>query len=367
MVVEDGGAPMIDLDDPTALRRGDPAGMLALVEGLGPMVLEGWEVGAAAAPHLRAPRVVVVAGLGGSGIGGDLLEALLAPTSPVPVLVVKATALPACVDRDALVIACSYSGNTEETLAAFDDATRRQAAVVAVTSGGALAARARAAGVPVVAVRPGLPPRAALPLLFLPMVRLAHHLGLTPIGDADVREAAELLGRLATEWGPSAPTAGNLAKQLATRLSRALPVVYAATPGLAPVAYRWKTQLNENAKRFAVWNRFPEASHNEIEGWQAPPAEAAVVVLRDAEDGVRAAREIGAVRALLARRAGQVDEVWTQGTGRLARVFSLVLLGDFVSVYAALARGVDPTPIAAIAAVKQQVQEALPSQGTSAL
>jgi glucose/mannose-6-phosphate isomerase len=357
---------MIDLDDPTALRRGDPSGMLALVEALGPMVLEGWEAGAAAAPPLRIPRVVVAAGLGGSGIGGDLLEALVAPTSPVPVVVVKAAALPACVDRDALVVACSYSGNTEETLAVFDEAARRGAAVVAITSGGALAARARAAGAPLIAVRPGLPPRAALPLLLVPMLRLAHRLGLAPADDADVQEAAGLLRRLAAEWGPAAPAAANRAKQLAIRLSRALPVVYAATPGLAPVAYRWKTQLNENAKRFAVWNQFPEASHNEVEGWQAPPADAAVVVLRDAEDGARAAREMDAVRALLARQAGQVDDVWTQGEGRLARLLSLILLGDFVSVYAALLRGVDPTPVAAIAAVKRQVQEALPPQGTSA-
>ncbi|MDR7483436.1 MAG: bifunctional phosphoglucose/phosphomannose isomerase [Armatimonadota bacterium] len=356
---------MIDLDDAGVVRRGDPAGMLDLVLRLGPMVPEGWDAGGEVALPARAPRLLAVAGLGGSGIGGDLLEALLAPSSAVPVVVVRATRLPACVDAAALVLACSYSGDTAETLAAFDDALGRKAAVVAITSGGALAARARRGGVPVVAVRPGLPPRAALPLLFLPMLRLASRLGLTPVTDAEVREAAELLGRLAAAWGPSAPTGGNAAKHLAVRLHDALPVIYAATPALAPVAYRWKTQLNENAKLFAIWNRFPEASHNEVEAWPWPPPGAAAVVLRDGEDGARAAREVDAVRRLLAGRVRWVEEVWTQGDGRLARLLSLVLLGDLTSVYAALLRGVDPTPVEAIAAVKRWMQEAPRSQGTS--
>lgn len=356
---------MIDLDDVGALRRGDPAGMLDLVLRFGPMVPEGWDAAATVALPARAPRVLAVAGLGGSGIGGDLLEALLAPSSPVPVIVVRDTRLPACVDAGALVVACSYSGDTGETLAAFDDALGRGAAVVAITSGGALAARARGAGVPVVAVPPGLPPRAALPLLFLPMLRLASRLGCTPVADAEVREAAALLERLAGAWGPSAPADGNAAKQLAARLHDTLPVIYAATPALAPVAYRWKTQLNENAKLFAIWNRFPEASHNEVEAWPGPPPGAAVVVLRDGEDGTRAACEVDAVRRLLAGRARWVEEVWTRGDGRLARVLSLVLLGDLVSVYAALLRGVDPTPVEAIAAVKRWMQEASRPQGTS--
>jgi glucose/mannose-6-phosphate isomerase len=356
---------MIDLDDTSALRRGDPAGMLDLVMRVGPMVTEGWDAGATVPLPARPPRVLAVAGMGGSGIGGDLLRAVLWPSSPVPVVVVKAAQLPACVDAGALLIACSYSGDTAETLAVFEGALERGAAAVAITAGGALAARAGRAGAPVVAVRPGMPPRAALPLLFLPMLRVASRLGLTPTGEAEVREAAGLLEGLAAEWGPSAPSGGNRAKELAVRLAAALPVVCAATPALAPVAYRWKTQLNENAKLFAVWNRFPEASHNEVEGWHAPPPGAGVVFLRDGEDGAWAAREVDAVRRLLAGRAGWIEEVWTRGGGRLARLLSLVLLGDFVSVYAALLRGVDPTPVDAIAAVKRWMQEAPRPQGTS--
>ena len=347
------------LDDPHAITRIDAAGMLGLTQRLGAMVVEGWEAAADLAVPLECPAVIVTVGMGGSGIGGDLLRVLLAPTSPVPVVVVKDERLPAFVGRQTLVFACSYSGNTEETLAACAAAAAAGASIVAVTSGGRLAAQARAAGHPVVQIPGGLPPRASLPYLLMPMLDAAGHLGLTDIGQVDIDETAEVLADLAGRCGPAVPSADNPAKRLAAALRGAIPVIYAASPAMEPVAQRWKTQLNENGKVFAVWNTFPELTHNETVGWEGvtdggPPLYA--VVLRDRDDGARAAVQVEVTRDLLLRRARGQAEIWSQGTGRLARVFSLILFGDFVSSYLAVLEGVDPTPTASIARMKQRLE-----------
>lgn len=354
------------LDDPVALARVDAGGMLGLIGRFGAMAADGWRAGNLSVRVAR-PSAIVVAGMGGSGIGGQLLRALVAPHCPVPVVPVAAATLPAFAARGALVFACSYSGSTEETLAAYDIARDRGASIVAVTSGGPLAERARAHGYPVVALPPGQPPRSSLPYQLTAMLRVMAGLGLTRIGDAEVTEAVGLAERLAVEWGPGSAAADNRAKQLARRVSGGLPVIYGASPDLAPVAYRWKTQINEHAKTFAVSNAFPEVSHNETVGW-ARVAElgirAAVVILRDRDDGDRAAREVEASRALAFGGAGSIDEVWSQGEGVLARLSSLVVLGDYASVYLAVLAGVDPTPIDVIGAIKRRLQEAPGARGT---
>ncbi|MDQ7859046.1 MAG: bifunctional phosphoglucose/phosphomannose isomerase [Armatimonadota bacterium] len=340
------------LDDAERIGRLDPSGMLDAIARLGAMVAEGWDAAAGLVRPSRAPSVLLVAGMGGSAIGGDLLRALLMPDAPVPVVVVRDERLPAFVGPQTLVVACSYSGNTEETLAAYGAARARQASVVVVTSGGELAARARAHGHPVVAVPGGLQPRAAVALLLLPLVRLACELGLGA-PEPQIGRARALLDGLAARWGPAVPVAENAAKRLAAAAS-GLPAIYAASPATEPVALRWKTQINENAKRPAVWGALPEIAHNEVVGWEGGPgAPEAVIVLRDADDGPRAGVRVEAVRTLLGDRARPFAEVWSQGADRLERLLSLVLLGDFVSAYLAVLGGVDPTPVAAIDRVKR--------------
>jgi glucose/mannose-6-phosphate isomerase len=341
------------LDDAGRIGRLDSSDMLGAIGRMGAMVAEGWEAAAGTPRPRRVPSALVVAGMGGSAIGGDLLRALLAPDAPVPVVVVRDERLPAFVGPQTLVVACSYSGNTEETLAAYDAARARRAPLVAVTSGGALAARARADGHPVVAVPGGLQPRAALGLLLLPLVRLACELGLG-LPEPQIGRARALLDGLAGRWGPAVPATDNPAKRLAAAAS-GLPAIYAASPATEPVALRWKTQINENAKRPAVWGALPEIAHNEIVGWEGrgPGAPEVAIVLRDADDGPRAGVRVEAVRALLGDRARPVAEVWSQGADRLERLLSLVLFGDFVSAYLAVLGGVDPTPVAAIDRIKR--------------
>ncbi|MGQ0569966.1 MAG: bifunctional phosphoglucose/phosphomannose isomerase [Armatimonadota bacterium] len=346
------------LDDSREIARVDTGGMVSLVQRLGPMVAEGWE----AAATLRAPSgplaAVVVCGMGGSGIGGDLLGSLLAESSPVPVLTVKADRLPAFVGRDTLVFVCSYSGNTEETLAAYDAAHHAGASIVAVTSGGTLAQRARERGDPVVTIPPGCQPRAALPYLLMPMLRVTAGVGIARISEADVKEAATLLTDLAGQWGPAARLADNPAKGLAVALRDAMPVIYAASPNMEPVAQRWKTQFNESSKILALWNTFPELTHNDVVGWErvADGPALHVVVLRDQDDGARNSLRVEAASHLAFRGARGVTEVQSVGTSRLARAFSLIMLGDFVSCYLAVLRGVDPTTVAMIDRIKERLQ-----------
>ncbi len=346
------------LDDREEIARLDPGGMLDLVRRLGAMTADGWEAASDLALPLVSPRAVVVSGMGGSGIGGDILRALLAPIIAAPVITVRDYHLPAFVGRDALVFACSYSGNTEETLAAYQEAHATGAAVVAVTSGGALADLAAADGHPVVRVPPGLPPRAALPHLLMPMLRVTGRLGIGGVTDPEVREAAAVLGELAVRWGPEAPSSENPAKALAVALEGATPAIYASSPQFEPVAQRWKTQLNENSKVFACWGAFPELNHNETVGWEGVlggHARLHAVILRDRDEGARNALRVEITRDLSLRKAGGVTDVCSQGNGLLARLLSLVLFGDLVSVYLAVLVGVDPTPVEIITEIKRRL------------
>jgi glucose/mannose-6-phosphate isomerase len=347
------------LDKADTIARIDAGGMLALVGRMGAMVEEAWEAAADLPLTAQRPAAVAVCGMGGSGIGGDLLRSLLAPDAPVPVVTVKGERLPAFVGPGTLAFACSYSGNTGETLAAFGAAAEAGATPIAVTSGGALAEGARALGYPLVLVPGGLPPRSALPFLLMPMLRAASDAGLSRIGEPDVREASALLNDLARMWAPGVPLADNLAKHLAVTMGGTIPVIYAASPATEPAAQRWKTQLNENSKVFAAWNTFPELTHNETVGWEGvrggDPA-LSVVVLRDRQDPARSALMVEAVRDLLAGRAREVTEVWSRGEGLLARLFSLILLGDLASCYLAVLRGVDPTPVRSIEEVKARLR-----------
>jgi glucose/mannose-6-phosphate isomerase len=355
------------LDDPAAAARLDQGGMLTMVGRLGPMLLDGWAAAAGIPAPALQPAVVVAAGVGGSGIGGDVLRAVLAPLAPMPVVAVKDVRLPAFVGPKALVCVCSYSGNTAETLAMFDAARAAGAAVVAITSGGLLAERAQAAGVPLVTVPRGLPPRAALPYSLAPMLRVFGAAGLPGPGEGELREAAATLDDLTGSRGPASPTPANPAKQLAWRLADAVPTIYATSDLMAPAAMRWKTQCNENAKRPAVWGAFPDLAHNEVVGWAGEAAARSrfVILLRDQDEGPLAAAQVAAAREVAFGAAAGVEQVWPAGTGgRLVRLLSVIQLGDYVSVYLALLAGLDPTPVDVITALKIRMQEATPPRGT---
>ncbi len=350
---------MSRLDDASLQRACDPSGMLGTALALSHQIRDAWQIGHGAhlPPLPGAPAHIIVAGMGGSAIGGDLLAAAVGPRLGVPLVVSRDPSLPGHAGPASVVIVTSYSGETEETLAAAAAARRSGATVLAITSGGRLGDLAGAT----VRVPGGLAPRAALGYLMMPALAALERWRLVePYGD-DVEQAAGVLDELAAECGPSVPAAHNPAKRLAEALAGRIPAVYAASPALEPAARRWKCQFNENSKTFATWNMFPELTHNETVGWGAPPEVSGIVsaiVLFGGDESERDLRRIRITSELAFRPAAGVHDVRGRGTSRLARILSLVLLGDLVSIYLAYLRGIDPTPVEVIDAVKRRMREA---------
>jgi glucose/mannose-6-phosphate isomerase len=204
----------------------------------------------------------------------------------------------------------------------------------------------------------GLPPRAALPYLFLPMLALLSRTGVIPSFEGEVREATVVVGRTLERLGPDGPDPA--ARRLAGELVGRIPVVYSASPFLEPAAQRWKDQFNENAKTFAVWNTFPELNHNETVGWGLDPALARtihVIILGDRRDPARLRQRVAITKELAFRRAAGLDEITGEGEGGVSRLLSIIAYGDLVSWYLALLRGVDPTPVAVIEDLKRRLAE----------
>jgi glucose/mannose-6-phosphate isomerase len=340
------------LDDPGELARRDPGGMLGEVAGAGDQARVALRAAQAAPLVGPLPEVVVVAGMGGSGIAGDVLGALSFPESAVPVLAVKGDRLPAFVGPGTLLVAVSYSGNTAETVSAVEQGLAAGARLVAVTSGGTLAELARSRGAPLVTIEAGRMPRAALWSLVVPVCSAAEAAGvLAPLTD-QICAAADALDEEAAALGPEVETAANPAKQAALRLLDRLPVVWGSGPVGAVAATRFRTQCNENAKISVVSGALPEANHNDVmglEGGLGPDRE--LVLLRDEagehdRDGrrIRAVLDAVGVADPLLREAGRGPA--------LARLARLTAFADFTSTYLGIAGGVDPTPIRTLDQVK---------------
>ena len=351
--------PQVDLDDKHFIGDGDPEGMMETLSGLPDQCEVALKLGQAAPlPNLPGDlRQVVLAGLGGSAIGGDLVRVVVAQQAQVPFAVCRDYTLPAYVDKQTLVFLTSYSGNTEETLSAYRLAGERGASRVAVTTGGKLAELAGNDGVTVIQVPKGLPPRSAIGYLFLPALVLLERLGV--IGHQEGYD--ELLAVLRShreEFDPASPRPRNRAKDLALRLHGKIPIIYGATNTTEVVATRWKGQLNENAKCLAYWNVYPELNHNELVGFEAPPEllrSLFLIQLRDTTDNPRVQARMEIIKKLLADRLGGLAEFSGEGKSLLARLFSLIYLGDFTSVYLALVYGINPKPVQVIDYLKQEL------------
>jgi glucose/mannose-6-phosphate isomerase len=311
-----------------------------------------WRVDSAGIAPVDAPGGVVVAGMGGSAVGGRLAQAALGPRLTRPFVVADGYALPSWVGPDQLVLAASYSGDTEETLSAYDDALERGAPRLVATTGGALAERARRDGAPVIPLPGGFQPRAAVGYGLVSALEAAALAGAGPSLREEVEAAAALAETLAAEWGPGGDEDGE-AKALARTLHGTVPVI-AGAELTAPVAYRWKCQINENAGLPAFSSALPELDHNEVVGW--PGADGlgpfSAVFLDDPAAHPRNAvrSELTATEAAAGARV--VERVTARGGTPLERLVSLVLLGDLVSLYMAVLAGTDPVDIAPIDRLK---------------
>ncbi len=353
---------MTDLDDSAALRAADPGRMLDVVMRLPEQCREGYALGLAIAdpPAIDDLASVAFCGMGGSAIAGDVIRTLFAGELGVPVTVVRSAELPAHCGPRTLVLVSSYSGGTGETLALFERAVERGCRIVAVTSGGALADRAGELRVATLRLPAGFAmPRAAFGHLALGSIGVLVAMGLVRSVERDLDEAVAALEPIAARCGPSVPASDNPAKTLAMQLGERVPVIWGAAGIASAAATRWKAGFNENAKVPAFSSELPELDHNEVVGWSPGRGEGFhVIALRhDGEPRDLAARFALSRDIAMASGAG-LEEVRTHASSALARLLDLVLRGDLTTTYLALARGIDPSPIEAIARLKAALAEA---------
>lgn len=343
-----------------AIRAADPGDMLARVKDLPAQVRDAWAITRRAPlpPHYADVRSIVVAGMGGSAIGGDLAAALVAGELKVPMTVHRDYGLPGYVGRDTLVLTSSYSGNTEETLTALDEAKRRGAKVMCLTTGGKVAAFGRANGYPVLTFSYSAQPRAALGYSLGLVLGVLGRLGFVRDLSADIEAALADVARLEERVHEGART--NDAKQLAIALHRRIPFAYGAGV-MGVMARRVKGQFNENAKSWAAFDVLPELNHNAVVGFPEPPLarEAlAVLLLRSERDHPRNQLRWDVTRELLDRAGVPHHTLRFPGSSSLSEVLQLTYFTDHVSFYSALLNRADPSPVASIDFLKDRLARA---------
>jgi glucose/mannose-6-phosphate isomerase len=314
-----------------------------------------WKVESTNLGRWDSPAGMVVAAMGGSAVGGSLARAILGDHAVRPILAARSYGLPAWTTPDTTVLCASYSGGTEETLACYEAAGMLGATRVVMTTGGQLAEAARRDGVPVIPAAGGFQPRAAVGYATVAALEVAAACGAGPRMGSEIDVAAEHLEALVEEWGPDSPE-DSLAKSIARQLNGTIPLIAGA--GLTtPIGYRWKTQINENAKVHAFTHELPELDHNEIVGWGGAEGLGPFtqVFLDDSDTHPRIKARIELTSKLIGDAAQEVIRVESRGSTTTERVFSLVLLGDLVSLYLAILRGVDPGPVDVLVRLKDEL------------
>jgi glucose/mannose-6-phosphate isomerase len=297
--------------------------------------------------------------MGGSAIGGDLVRSLFSGVCPVPIVVNRNYSVPEFVNQDTFFVAASYSGNTEETLAAFNAAVERRAKVVSISSGGRLETSSCEMEVPHFSIpQRGIQPRCAFGHLFAPMVIFLSKLGFIPDQGSELGDAVDLLSNAALELSPGVPARDNQAKQIAQAAYNKLPVIYASQNYFDVVAMRWKGQFNENSKMMAFYNVIPEMNHNEIVGWGIPKditRRCVVIMLGDDADSQKIKKRMSITESLITEEGAQVITIQSQGSSPLAKSLYLIYIGDFASYYLAILNGIDPTPVDRISLLKSML------------
>src|ERR1700730_2632184 len=338
----------------------DTEGMFEATAGLPEQIQTAAQEARGAHPLPAGSSVehIVVIGMGGSGIAGDVLAAAAGPLLPVPVAVVKSYECPAYVGESSLVFAISCSGDTEETLEAASDAAVQGAAVVAVTRGGELAKLASGWGAAMIPVPSDLPqPRTALGAMAIPPLVVLDQIGLLRGGSHWIQQAVDQLQRRRDQLVTAGPA--SAAAAVAQRIGRTFPLIQGGGAVGATAAQRWKTQVNENAKAPAFWSSQPELCHNEVCGWgqhgDVTRQLMTLVQLRHDGEHPQVSRRFELVEDLMREVVAGVIEVRAEGDGDLAQLFDLILVGDFTSLWLAAQEGIDPGPVPALTELKAKL------------
>jgi len=346
------------LDDLDKIKRVDRSDMLSIYMSAHRHYSEAAKLAEKVSVGYPKPRNIIVAGMGGSAIGGELLKDWTRNQIMVPIEICREYSLPRYANKNTLVVVNSYSGETEESLSVFLDAVRRKCMVACVASGGTLLDYAEKMVLPYIRVPQGIPPRAALPYLFTPLSIILEKIGLISGFETEFFEAVRVLKKISKENSPAEPSDRNIAKTLASCVCGTVPVTYSFGIYHA-AAQRFKTQFNENSKVPAKWEFFSELNHNEVVGWEKAGKLAkcfSVIFIRDDEEPAPIRRRIETTKSLLPKSV-RTFEVFSKGKGSLARMLSVVSIGDFASVYLAVLRGVDPTPVKTITMLKKELEK----------
>jgi len=355
------GPKVTDLDSPETWSAADPDDMLGRIRELPEQCENAWATIMAMDLPLpsREFRNVVVIGMGGSAIGGDLVRTLVWKEIQIPMIVNRDYDIPAFVNEKTLAIASSYSGNTEETLSSLEQVQENGAVLVAISTGGELARRAQASNISTVPIKYDSQPRAALGHSLVLLLGVLQKANLIADKSGDVEEAVEVMRKLQAEISAEVPTAENPAKQLAIELQERLPIVYGAGY-LSEVARRWKGQFNENAKNWSFFEVLPELNHNAVLGFQFPVELAqrlVVITLRSHLDHPRNRKRADVTHEMLEQRGVKCRTIESRGESPLAVMLSSIHFGDYVSYYLALLNGADPTTVDAISYLKKRLAE----------
>jgi len=347
------------LDDIEKIKAVDKSNMINFCVNSAKLYSEAAKLAGKIKVSYSKPDNIIVAGMGGSAIGGDLLKDWVRNKSKITIEVNREYQLPAYAGMKTLVLITSYSGDTEESLSAFLDALKRKCMIFCVSSGGALLENAERLKVPYLRVPGGMPPRAALPYMLVPLLIFIEKMGLVSDATEELEEALMLLEKISRDNSPEKPTEKNFAKTLAENIGQSAPVVY-GFGFYRGVAMRYKQQFNENCKIPAKWEIFSELNHNETVGWEKAGELAkcfSAILIRDKDEPTEIQSRIEITKELMDQEGLRLFEVQAQGKSPLARMLSTILVGDFTSVYLAFLRGVDPTPVKTINYLKDTLKQ----------
>ena len=347
----------IVLNDIARIRKIDKNNMLSFCLNAAHHFRKAKEAAERISPNFSKPRNVIIAGMGGSAIGGELLKDLTRHNAQTPIEISRDYSLPAYANEKSLVFILSYSGETEETLSSFISALKKKCMIFCLSSGGNLLNFADKLGVPYLKIPSGMPPRAALPYLFMPLLVLARKNQIFTSASADLSEALNILEILSEDNSPERKISDNLAKTLALGINGTIPVAFGQ--GIfRSVAQRFKTQFNENSKIPSRWEFFSELNHNEIEGWEQKDKLSkyfSTIFIRDKYESYEIRKRIEITKTIVCSDSN-LFEVWSKGKSKLARMLSTLYIGDFTSIYLAILRNIDPTPVNTIASFKMKVK-----------
>lgn len=345
----------MNLDDPNVLEL-DKLKMYEIVENFPEHCEKAIEISKISLKNLKLikPRKIATCGMGGSAIGGDLLKNWL---PSLEIKVIRGYELPEYIDKHYLLFAVSYSGNTEETLSVFNQAVKREIKIIAISSNGKLEKLCKKKKIPLIRIPTGMPPRSALPYLFLPMIVALEKVGIVK-KQKEIKDTLKVLKKLKFELKPEVKTSKNISKQIALKLRGKIPVIYGFGCYEA-VAYRAKTQFNENSKVPAFSENFPELNHNAILGWLSKNLSKnfCVIVLRDKNETPKMKKRIEFTKKIVTKSSASIIELHGIGKTKLAKMLSLIYILDFASIYLAFLYKKDPSDTQLISELKRYIRE----------